>query len=92
MRATDWQWSIPDRKILGMLLDDPVDKGIFTYVMMTRAAKCKDQRDAIYSLPGLAEEGHGITPGYSKSVEQVYTEVAIQWIARRQSLGARGQC
>lgn len=47
---------------------------------------CKDPRDNIYALLGLARDNFGVQPDYSKSVTDVYTDFARKAIERTRSL------
>jgi len=53
---------------------------------LRRGAQCKDQRDLIYSLLGVASTTAGIEPDYSRSIQDVFTITTRQIIASRQSL------
>ncbi|ETS81768.1 hypothetical protein PFICI_06770 [Pestalotiopsis fici W106-1] len=59
------------------------------------AAKCEDPRDRIYATMRLYFNGQNvlkITPDYTKTVGQVYTDAALRYIRRHQDLALLQQC
>lgn len=60
------------------------------------SADCKDRRDRVFAVKGMLEDGSsealGVTPDYTKSYEDVYTDAVERSIAHFDSLDIMGQC
>lgn len=60
---------------------------LYSLLDRTRRRKCTNPRDKIYSLLGIVDCGASISPDYSKSVEEVFTDTARIMIREYQHLG-----
>jgi hypothetical protein len=66
--------------------------GFLDALMLARDLECTDPRDRIYGLWNLAQDKSGLdlTPGYSKSYEQVYLDFVKAWSSQHKSLDILG--
>jgi hypothetical protein len=66
--------------------------GFLDALMLARDLECTDPRDRIYGLWNLAQDKSGLdlTPGYSKSYEQVYLDFVKAWSLQHKSLDILG--
>lgn len=73
-------------------------RGDFLYCslkMTLRDAKCKDPRDRVYSvlsLLGYNDQNLGVTPDYTKPVEELYVEVGRKVVLQQRQLSLFETC
>lgn len=64
--------------------NDPADQGILDALHRSQGRQCKDPRDKVYSLLSFDPDKR-ISPDYTKTVAEVYTDFAIAIIERDQA-------
>jgi hypothetical protein len=67
------------------------DRSIGEFLMLRRGSQCKDPRDLVYSLLGVARGIEGIEPDYSRSMQDVFTSTARRIIISTRSLSLLGE-
>jgi hypothetical protein len=61
--------------------------GMEQILEQTKNRKCSDPKDRIFALLSLTQEGYGIEPDYTKSLQDVYTDALKCIIASSDHLG-----
>ncbi|KAI9860802.1 MAG: hypothetical protein M1813_005725 [Trichoglossum hirsutum] len=69
---------------------DTYRRCLFDFCVMRRSVGATDPRDLVYSLLGIASDGHTVEPDYSKSVEEVYASIALQYVHTRRDFHILG--
>jgi hypothetical protein len=62
------------------------DRSIGEFLMLRRGSQCKDPRDLVYSLLGVARGIEGIEPDYSRSMQDIFTSTTRRIITSTRSL------
>lgn len=57
-----------------------------------RDQECKDPKDKVFAAIGLLKNEEGLSPDYSKSVEEIFQDVAVRYIQTHSSLHILGFC